>query len=107
MTPSLTLDEFLLCKQAIMRFGKKNQMIVAIEELSELMKEITKHLRGRDNKAEISEEMADVYIMLEQLIMIFDNDGEIRAQMRKKMKRLRDRMMNDDELHQNEGGEIV
>ena len=95
MTPSLTLDEFLLCKQAIMRYGKQGQMIVAIEELSELIKEITKNLRGRDNYAAISEEMADVYIMLEQLIMMFDNDNEIRGQMRLKMKRLKERMDNE------------
>lgn len=100
MTPSLTLDEFLLCKQAIMRYGKQGQMIVAIEELSELIKEITKNLRGRDNYAAISEEMADVYIMLEQLIMMFDNDNEIRGQMRLKMKRLKERMDNE------RGGEL-
>lgn len=100
MTPSLTLDEFLLCKQAIMRYGKQGQMIVAIEELSELIKELTKNLRGRDNYAAISEEMADVYIMLEQLIMMFDNDNEIRGQMRLKMKRLKERMDNE------RGGEL-
>ncbi|MBR6045740.1 MAG: hypothetical protein IKP47_08905 [Ruminococcus sp.] len=100
MTPSLTLDEFLLCKQAIMRYGKQGQMIVAIEELSELIKEITKNLRGRDNCAAISEEMADVYIMLEQLIMMFDNDNEIRGQMRLKMKCLKERMDNE------RGGEL-
>lgn len=59
-------------KKAIETYGAEAQLNVAIEELSELIKEICKHKRGADNVVAIIEEMADVYIMLEQMRMIFD-----------------------------------
>ncbi|MCI9094029.1 MAG: hypothetical protein HFF36_09670 [Coprobacillus sp.] len=57
--------------QAINIYGKNAQLDMCIEEMSELTKEICKSKRGKDNKEEIIEEMADVYIMLEQLKIIF------------------------------------
>lgn len=42
------LDRIL--ENAIQIYGKDLQIIVAIEELSELQKELTKYLRGFDNK---------------------------------------------------------
>lgn len=50
---------------AIDTYGTEQQIIVAIEELSELQKELTKIL--------LAEEMADVRIMLLQLGFIFNN----------------------------------
>lgn len=49
-------------------FGKEQQHIVAIEELSELQKEITKWLRGEDNRDHLQEEIADVLLMIDQII---------------------------------------
>ena len=57
--------------KAIELFGKDMQLNVAIEELSELAKEICKNKRGRDNRDAIIEEMADCYIVLEQMLIIF------------------------------------
>jgi NTP pyrophosphatase (non-canonical NTP hydrolase) len=48
------------------------QLNVAIEEFSELIKEICKHKRGEDNRENIIEEMADCCIMIDQLGLIFD-----------------------------------
>ncbi len=56
----------------IEQWGSTAQMIMVIEETAELQKEVTKYLRGRENKAEILEEIADVEIMLEQLKFMFD-----------------------------------
>ena len=50
------------------------QLTVAVEELSELIKEICKCKRGSNNLENIIEEMADCYIMLKQLEIIFDID---------------------------------
>ena len=61
-----------ILQKAIETYGAEAQLNVAIEELSELIKEICKHKRGADNVVAIIEEMADVYIMLEQMRMIFD-----------------------------------
>lgn len=59
-------------KKAIEIYGKEKQLDMLIEEMSELTKEICKLKRGKDNHNQIVEEMADVYIMLEQLCMICD-----------------------------------
>lgn len=54
-------------QKAIDTYGKDAQLWMVIEEMSELSKEICKFKRGKDNFLEIADEMADVYIMLEQL----------------------------------------
>ena len=56
---------------AIQAFGKEHQLFVAVEELSELQKELCKSLRGCGNIWHIAEEVADVEIMLEQLKEIY------------------------------------
>ena len=53
-------------------FGNEAQMIVAIEELSELQKEITKKLRQKKGTVfGLVEEIADVEIMTDQLKVMF------------------------------------
>ena len=54
-------------RKAIDTYGLEAQLWMVIEEISELEKEICKYKRGKDNFFEIADEMADVYIMLEQL----------------------------------------
>ena len=55
----------------IEHFGKDMQKVKAIEELSELMKELSKDLIGKGNKDNILEELADVYVMLQQVEDIY------------------------------------
>jgi DNA helicase IV len=83
-------------KQAIETYGKEEQLNIAIEELSELIKEICKHKRGEDNICAIVEEMADCYIMLEQMKMIFElDDGRIIHEMNRKTERLKKRLSGE------------
>ena len=84
-------------ERAIETYGKDMQLNVAIEELSELIKEICKHKRGADNREAIIEEMADCYIMLDQLEIIFDidNECELWAKMIEKLDRLEKRLEED------------
>lgn len=63
-------------EEAIELFGDK-QIVVAIEELSELQKCLTKYLRGSYQEYNIAEEMADVKIMLEQLELKFKNSENV------------------------------
>ncbi len=80
-------------KIAIEKYGVNAQLDMVIEEMSELTKEICKKKRGKDNHDEIVEEMADVYIMLEQLKTICGIwDIEIIKQMELKTKRLEERL---------------
>ena len=84
----LKCDREAIYKSAIDRYGYKNQLIVAIEELSELQKELCKSLRGEGCRANIIEEMADVSIMLEQLSMIYKCDSAVKLEIERKVCRL-------------------
>lgn len=63
-----------ICKKAIYAFGSQAQVIKAIEEFSELQKELCKFLLHSNtiNFDNIVDEMADVIIMNYQLKKIFD-----------------------------------
>ena len=82
-------------RQAIEAYGAEAQLNVAIEEFSELIKEICKHKRHVDNTKAIIEEMADCYIMLEQMKMIFGlGSTVIPDTIDKKIERLKSRLIN-------------
>lgn len=69
---------------AIKTWGEEAQIVVAIEEMSELTKALSKYLRyyvaeqGDHGQivADIREEMADVGIMLNQMELIFGDPTE-------------------------------
>lgn len=87
-----------LYKQLIKSLGSKHQILIAVEELSELQKELIKYLRNKDNQDHISEEMADVYIMLYQLRLIFKNDKKIDQYIKKKTKRTQQRYLHKSDF---------
>ena len=82
-------DETLF--QAIQRFEFDKQALVAVEELSELQKEILKSVnRRQNNRDHLKEELVDVLIMLRQLILIYDfTDKELNAVANEKIERLK------------------
>lgn len=59
----------MIIDAAIVRYGVKAQTDVAIEEMAELMQALIHHRRGRPSN--ITEEIADVEIMLDQLKRIY------------------------------------
>ena len=80
-------------ERAIEVYGKDMQLNVAIEEFSELIKEICKHKRGENNLHNIIEEMADCYIMLDQLHLIFGiKKTEVTKVVMRKLNRLEKRL---------------
>ena len=80
-----------ILEDAIAHYGTRHQVIVAIEELSELQKELCKFLR--DNKTDnIAEEIADVEIMLEQMVMLFSSRETVDRWKQNKLERLDKRM---------------
>ena len=88
-------------EKAIEVYGKDMQLTVAVEEFSELTKELCKHKRGANNIDNIVEEMADCYIMLEQLKIIFGLNNldidVIQYAMKKKLDRLEKRLAERSE----------
>ena len=86
--------------RAIKTYGARLQLVVAIEEMSELTKELCKCLREKDeiNKIDkelwknICEEIADTQIMLDQLIIIFKASDEVALTKWDKLHRLEYRL---------------
>ena len=87
-------------RAAIEVFGGDLQVAVAIEEMAELTKELCKAQRvtfaGRgglgdgmiDNHDEIAEEIADVQIVLEELMLLFGIPSEVQKARKRKLERL-------------------
>lgn len=77
---------------ALTAYGTRNQLIVAVEELSECQKEICKFLRGCCNIENLAEEVADATIMLEQVRIMFDINDATCRHMDAKIERLKKRI---------------
>lgn len=91
-------DKKMLYESVLNTFGLDMQMMVCIEEFSELMKEFSKYQRitkinsnqgTPENIKELKEEIVDASIMVEQMRQIFfDNKKEYFDMKNKKLKRL-------------------
>ena len=82
-----------ILERAIKAYGDDMQLTVAVEELSELIKEICKYKRGNANRDNIIEELVDCYIVMEQIEIIFHiGGGEIHNKMVEKLSRLEHRL---------------
>lgn len=79
-------------RRALEAFGAQAQVMMAIEEMSELTKELCKNSRGQENITHIAEEIADVEIMLFQMKMLFDCAGQVEKFRRHKLERLAGRI---------------
>ena len=87
-------------KRALHTWGEQAQMMMVVEEMSELMKEILKNVnRGKDNLAEIIEETADVEIMLEQLKENYHIADKVEAYKSEKIKLIERRLDDWDKTH--------
>lgn len=72
----LNEKQIAIIHRALENFGSVNELVVTIEELSELQKEVTKFLRNQGSVENVIEELSDVYIVLEYLKIIFAIDDE-------------------------------
>lgn len=93
-------QEAVTLKRVVDRFGETSQLIVAVEECSELQKEITKYLRGKRHPKDIAEEIADVLIMIGQLQVIYPDvtDELIDFHINKKLNHINALCHEADEL---------
>lgn len=85
-------ERLAVYKAAFNKFGRNMQIVVAIEELSELTKELCKTIRYRRRSAGLLEELADAQIVIEQMRELFDPDGEVEELMAAKVQRLEERI---------------
>lgn len=81
-----------LCAE-IAIFGTEMQQIVAMEELGELIQEISKQLRGKGDPEHLAEEIADVRIMLDQLVLMHNLFRKVDEYREAKTSRLMGRIL--------------
>ena len=84
-------DAIDIIKRSIKYDGNTKKKIIAIEEMAELQKELTKELRGESpfDFYGMLEEISDVYICLKALQLIFDiSDADISDGIDIKLNRL-------------------
>ena len=86
--------EAAILEGAITHYGFDTQIFKAIEELGELTVELARHRNGAVNVEAIREELADAFVMLNQLELIFGDVTEIEID---KLERL-DRMIHGDHV---------
>ena len=69
-------------------YGNGIQLVVCMEELSELTQAISKEIRGNDDRNNLVEKMADVIICLEILKQVFEiTDEDIDSWIKYKQER--------------------
>lgn len=91
---------YKIMKKAIKKYGVEKQLLICIEELSELIQAITKMERypnDETRKNDLTEELTDVLICLDYLALIYEIDeAKIDEIWSKKLKRLKERMKNEE-----------
>ena len=104
-----------ILQQAVSTYGKEEQTDMVIEEMSELTKALLKYRRFENSlksadckqaqaKQNIYEEIADVIIMLTQLIMIYGGRDDIKTYIEGKVLRLAERLDEAAKLGEQKGG---
>lgn len=83
-------NEILL--SALTKWGAGIQTVMVFEEMAELQKELCKSLRGKDNRGYIAEEIADVRIVLDQMVILYDCAEDVDTWRKVKLGRLEKRL---------------
>jgi NTP pyrophosphatase (non-canonical NTP hydrolase) len=90
------MNEQDIYQEAIKHWGIEPQLNVAIEECSELTKELCKYMRHHSLtqavKNAIADEVADVQIMCEQVKIIFGIEQEVGVARMAKLQRIKERL---------------
>ena len=83
-------------QRSIEHYGKDVQSTVCMEECAELIQAISKEKRGKSDKCNLAEEMADVLICIEMLKQIYNiNEDEIYSWVINKQERIIERIKKD------------
>ena len=85
-------DRKKVYQAALRKWGADLQTMMAVEEMSELTKEICKVKRGKADLDALADEIADVTIMLEQLREIYGLNDAVCDHMDAKILRLQSRV---------------
>jgi len=78
--------------EALTKWGIEDQVFMLLEEMSELANAICKYRRGRVQIPDIVTELADVSIMLEQMLVAFNVESDFNKEKIRKIERLKERL---------------
>lgn len=97
MSTTITLEGMdSILERAITKYGENPQIMMLLEEQSELSKEVCKYARGdrsTERVFQVAEEIADVLIMLRQIELICGIQHEVVLEfMQNKLDRLNRRL---------------
>ena len=84
-----------ICAKALLTYGPESQTRMLFEEMAELQKELCKEARGIGDVDAIAEEIADVYIMLQQMVMLHKCEVAVVRWMYYKIDRLGKKMKEE------------
>ena len=78
--------------EAITKWGWQSQVNMLVEEIGELLSALNKYERGRVDLSDVTTEVADVRIMIEQLEIILDIHDDVESEIKRKIERLKYRL---------------
>lgn len=96
------MDEVKIYDKAISHYGIKHQLLMVMEECSELSKECSKVYRALDEGGTfridgLAEEIADVQITTGQIQRFFGLKDKVKEQRKGKLRRLAERINNEND----------
>jgi methyl-accepting chemotaxis protein len=97
------LSEEEIDRKALETWGLDLQIIITVEELSELQKALCKFLRHKEKECttileSISEEIADVEVMINQIKMAFQNHDFVAQKKVEKLQKVSERLSKTKEV---------
>ena len=93
-----------ILEKAIKTYGTHNQMLKCIEECGELSRAVSRILTElssgdgfttEESLANLQEELADVSIMVEQMLMMFKCEKDVNQYIAFKLNRLKERLEHE------------
>ena len=82
-------DRLNLYKEAIEKWGEEAQVNMLNEECGELIAAVAQFKRGRTSHHDVMTELADVFIMVEQIAAMMSYD-DFEKELERKLAKLRD-----------------
>ena len=82
-------DRLNLYKEAIEKWGEEAQINMLNEECGELIAAVAQFKRGRTSHHDVMTELADVFIMVEQIATMMNYD-DFEKELERKLTKLRD-----------------
>lgn len=91
MSINLPFASYPTLIDALETWGEEEQFWMAVEECGELLTSLNQLRRRRIDKAKLASEVADVFIMMNQLAIVV-GEPEVQEQIEYKIRRLKERL---------------